>query len=255
MDCCTPRTDNHGTTGFPTEDEHRKTGQRTTAAARCNGRYSSRSTDDMTSPLSGNILDICFVAVQGRKKKSIRPDRYQMPWPAKTGRLSRKPHTPTTTGVYSTSQYECSAPTWWLHQKAQTNQGATLPRGWIEGEGPAGPAWHQDIEMIPEIQGRSTPESQPSPALWCMTVSEQRRILSMIRDPAADQISDGELHTVSCLLSILAHACDTFLLGGSFTAHPEQAPTQLGIPDQQRCKSYLAYSYSLADNVSMPITP
>lgn len=189
------------------------------------------------------------------KKKSIRPDRYQMPWPGKTGRLSRKPHTPTTTGVYSTSQYECSPPTWWLHQKAQTNQGATLPRGWIEGEGPAGPAWHQDIEMIPEIQGRSTPESQPSPALWCMTVSEQRRILSMIRDPAADQISDGELHTVSCPLSILAHACDTFLPGGSFTAHPEQAPTQLGVPDQQRCESYLAYSYSLADNVSIPITP
>lgn len=109
--------------------------------------------------------------------------------------------------------------------------------------------------MIPEIQGRSTPESQRSPALWCMTVSEQRRILSMIRDPAADQISGGELHTVSCSLSILAHACDTFLLGGSFTAHPEQAPTQLGVPDQQRCESYLAYSYSLVGNVSMSITP
>lgn len=186
MDCCTPRTDYHGTTGFPTEDEHRKTGQRTTAAARCNGPYSSRSSDEIASPLWGIFWDICLVAVQGPPKK--HPTRSVSDALASNdGQTVSQTAHPHDNRCVQYLTVRVQTPTWWLHQKAQTNQRATLPRGWIEGEGPAGPAWHQDIEMIPEIQGPSTPESQRSPALWCMTVSEQRRILSMIQPPTRSQ--------------------------------------------------------------------
>lgn len=110
MDCCTPRTDNHGTTGFPTEDEHRKTGQRITAAARCNGPYSSRSTDDMKSPLSEIFWDILSCCCPRPPKKAS--DQISIRCLGQQRRADclayRTP--PTTTGVYSTSQYEYSPP-------------------------------------------------------------------------------------------------------------------------------------------------